>query len=340
MRKKNSGPFLRGLVGIYYCWIDGHLRSLHTKKPKIAEGRYREMLKDWEAGIARASAPWTVRQCLDYYLEHSAGMKPNTHRNREQTFARLCQEAKVGPLAWNSINADHIEAWVKMHDWSASMRRSVINHVVAAFNYCKKRGKITANPLQGIEKPRWQRRKDVMASDDLQAIYAEAKGPFRDSLTVQMGTGARPGELCAARVEHYRDGVITLTEHKEKEFGEDRVIYLTRELAALVERRIAGREEGPIFLNSQGKPWTPDTLYCRFKRLREKLGLGNGVFPYGVRARFTSDAINNGNANPALIAKQLGHTGLEMLMKHYLKEDPEAVRKMLEDAAKKPGSGV
>ena len=65
-------------------------------------------------------------------------------------------------------------------------------------------------------------------------------------------------------------------------------------------------------------------MLCRFKRLREKLGLGKGVFPYGVRARFTSDAINNGNANPALIAKQLGHTGLEMLTKHYSEGRPRS----------------
>ena len=337
MRKKNSGPFLRGHCDVYYCWIDGHLRSLKTRKPKIAEGRYRELLKDWEAGKARAAAPWTVRQCLDYYLEHAAAMKPNTYRNRKQAFDRLCDEAKVGPLPWDSLTSDHVEAWVKMHDWSPSMRRSAINYVAAAFNYCKKRGKIAASPLLGIEKPPWKRRKEVMAAGDLKAVYDASRGPFRDFLTVQIGTGARPGESCAAKVEHYRNGVITLSEHKEDEAGEDRVIYLTGELAALVDRRIGGRGEGHIFLNSRGEPWTPDTLYCRFKRIRKKLGLGKGVFPYGVRTRFASDAINNANANPALIARSMGHVGLTMLLKHYLREDPEAVRRALEEATKKPG---
>jgi integrase len=252
-------------------------------------------------------------------------MKPNSYRNRMQAFDRLCQEASVGQLPWDSITPDHIEAWVRMHDWSPWMRRSMMNYVTSAFAWCQDRGKIPSNPLKGIKKPRWQRRKQVMAPDDLKAVYDAARGPFRDILAVQMGTGARPGELCSARIEHYRKGVIRLPRHKQDESGEDRVIYLTRDLAELVERRIAGREEGHIFLNSQGRPWTPDTLYCRFKRLREKLRLGEGVFPYGVRARFTSDAINNGNANPALIARQLGHTGLEMLLKHYLHEDPEAI---------------
>ena len=44
-------------------------------------------------------------------------MKPNSYRNRKQAFDRLCMEAKVGQLPWDSITADHIEAWVRMHDW-------------------------------------------------------------------------------------------------------------------------------------------------------------------------------------------------------------------------------
>jgi integrase/recombinase XerC len=339
MRKKNSGPFLRGLVGVYYCWIDGHLKSLRTKKPKIAEGRYRELLMDWEAqkNHALKPDPWTVRQCLDYYLEFAKAMKPNSYRNRKQTFDRFCEEAKVGALPWDSLTADHIEAWSKLHGWSPSMRRSSMNYITTAFRHCHDRGKIATNPIKGIQKPRWQRRKAVMASADLEAVFAAAAGPFRDFLAVQIATGARPGELCSARVEHYRAGVITLLDHKEDESGEDRVIYLTASAAAVAERRIAGRAAGHIFLNSRGEPWTSDTLYCRFKRLRRKLGLGEGVFPYGVRTRFASDTINSGNANAALIAKQLGHTDLTMLLKHYLREDPEAVRKALDEATKKPG---
>ena len=105
----------------------------------------------------------------------------------------------------------------------------------------------------------------------------------------------------------------------------------------MVERLIGARSEGPIFVNPRGDNgvWTPDTLYCRFKRLRKKLGLGPGVFPYNLRSKFTSDAINNGNANPALIAKSLGHADLNMLLKHYLREDPDAVRRALEEVTRK-----
>ncbi len=36
------------------------------------------MLKEWQAAAGKPPKPWTVRECLDYYLESAATMKPNT----------------------------------------------------------------------------------------------------------------------------------------------------------------------------------------------------------------------------------------------------------------------
>jgi integrase len=338
-------PFLRGKRGIYYCWVNGHLKSLRTKKPRIAESRHTQLLTDWKEeqkrltdlaqDVTRPKA-WTVRECFDHYLEHAATMKPNTLRNRQQILGRFCNGAEVGKMPTAELTVDHLEAWIRHHsDWSSSMRRSVINYVMAAFNFCVKRRKIDENPIHGISKPRWERRKEVISRDDEQSVYNASTGAFRDILTVLRSCGARPNELCSAKLEHYSTGVITLSEHKVDDSGEVRTIYLTSEAMEVVERLICGRTEGFIFLNSQGRAWKPDTLYCRFKRMRKDLGLGEGVFPYSLRAKFTSDAINNENANPTLIAKSLGHSNLNMLLRHYLKEDPESVRKALEEVVRK-----
>ncbi len=83
MNKANSKPFWRESKQAWYCWIDGHQRSLGPKK-NLAWGRYRELLEKKEAA-ARTTA-LSVRQCFDYYLEHAAGFEPNTLRNRQQTF--------------------------------------------------------------------------------------------------------------------------------------------------------------------------------------------------------------------------------------------------------------
>lgn len=329
---KNTGPFRRAeRGGIYYCWIGGKLRSLRTRKPRIAEGNYRELLKRKEQGRTEV---FTVRQAFDAYL---AGIEnPETLKSRRKTLDRFCREAKVGPLPWHDLTADHLEAWMKRFAWSPNMRRSVINRISAAFNHCRKRrlGGVTDNPVSAVPKPTWRRRKVAMAPDTEQVVYDAARGPFRDILTV-LRLGARPSELCRAKAEDYRAGMIVLEEHKTDDTGEPRIIYLDAEARAVVERLVASRQPGePIFLNGRNQPWKPDTLYCRFKRLRKKLGLGPGVFPYAMRGNFASRAINDGNANPALVAKALGHGDLKMLLKHYLREDPEAVRKMLDELGK------
>jgi len=340
MKAKNSGPFLRGARGGFYCWVEGHLKSLGTKKPRVAEGKYRELLTDWERRKEEAKESLspkflTVRQSLDYYLEHAAGFEPNTLRNREQTFENFCTEAKVGELPHTDLTADHLEAWVKGHtEWSLSTRRSHINAIMAAFNYCWKRKKIAVNPIHGIEKPRWERRKVVISRDDQQTLYEASSSAFRAMLTALRETGARPSELCKARVEDYRDGMIILEEHKEDEHVELRTVHLTPQLRAEVEGLIGARTTGPIWRNSRGEAWVPDTVYCRFKRLRKKLGLKDGVYPYAYRHRFASDAINESDANPAMVARLLGHAGMDTLMKNYFRENPVAAQKALAEIRK------
>lgn len=340
MKAKNSGPFLRGQRGVYYCWVDGHLRSLRTKKPKVAEATYRTMLGEWKAEIARKSEPpaptiLTVRQCFDVYMERAGEFEPNTIRTRKATFDDVC--SSVGDLPYHQMTTDHLTRWMAKHPgWSSSTRRSAINAIMAAFNYCVRRKKIAENPLFGVVKPRWERRGKVISPEDQATLLAVSRGAFRSILVALTETGARPSELCRANVSDYREGIIVLLEHKEDDRVEERIIYLTDAVKAEVERLIGCRTEGPIWRNNYGNRWTPDTIYCRYKRLAKSLGLGEGAFPYSARHRFASDAINRNNANPAVVAKLLGHSDTSILMKHYYRENPEAARRALEEIRRAP----
>lgn len=148
---RNSMPFYRSKRGAYYCWIDGHLKSFGKTK-RLADEKYRQLI----AGKDEASKPkpWTVRECFDHYLDHASTMKPNTHRNQKSILDSFCEEARVAALPFHELTVDQLEAWLRKHpDWSPSWRRSAINYVMAAFNYCVKRKKIEVNPIHGIKKP-------------------------------------------------------------------------------------------------------------------------------------------------------------------------------------------
>ena len=97
-------------------------------------------------------------------------------RNRRQALDRFCVEVKVGKLPYPNLTADHLESWVKRQGWSPSMRRSAINYVTSAFNHCVKRRKISASPIHGVARPRWERRKAVISVADELRVYDASGG--------------------------------------------------------------------------------------------------------------------------------------------------------------------
>src|SRR5262249_5209069 len=114
-----------------------------------------------------------------------------------------------------------------------------------------------------------------------------------------------------------------------------RPIYLTPELADLTRNLIGGRIEGHLLLNRNGEPWTTNTLRLRFSRLRKKLGLSNGVIPYGTRHRFASDAINRQKMDSLIVARLMGHSDARMLQRTYFREGTEAMVEAMRKATGK-----
>lgn len=70
----------------------------------------------------------------------------------------------------------------------------------------------------------------------------------------------------------------------------ERVIFLPDEAMAIIKRNM--RDDGPLFRNTKGRPWTKDSINCRFWRLSKKL-----TFPacaYGIRHSFATDGLKQG----------------------------------------------
>lgn len=118
-------------------------------------------------------------------------------------------------------------------------------------------------------------------------------------------SGCRPSEICGLQVaDCFPDPSIWLVANKTKaQTGvKMRPIYLTPELVETTRKLMVGRTEGHLLLNRFRDPWTPDTIRLRFVRLRKKLGLSEGVVPYGTHHRFTSDAINLGKMDSLVVS--------------------------------------
>jgi site-specific recombinase XerD len=102
---------------------------------------------------------------------------------------------------------------------------------------------------------------------------------------------------------------------------------LTRRLLTRVPRGT------PLFRNEDGKPWTNNAIRCRFRRVRQKLGLGDDIVAYLYRHAVCTDLLESG-AGIAQAAEILGHKDAKMIMRHYskLRERREHLRDQLKKA--------
>ena len=274
-----------------------------------------------------------MKQAIDAYLASATDLKPNSLRLRTSVFETLERETDLPEKPADEITPEDVEAWLATHDWSASYRRSIINFLQTALNLQVRRGRLGRSPLRGMRKPAWGRREHVMSAADQERLIGAASGCFSDVLIALKETGARPSELCDARVENYEDGVIVLDIHKADDSGMPRLLYLSPAAREVVERLIGERTHGLIFRNSRGAAWTADTVFCRFKRLRTKLGLKEGVFPYACRSRFITDALERG-IDPITVSELVGHKDMGMIRKHYARLGKAHLKKAAERATK------
>jgi integrase len=142
-------------------------------------------------------------------------------------------------------------------------------------------------PLFGkLEKPRMGSRERIPTPPETAKLLRKAPDAFVRIYSALRLAGARPGEFCRATIADWDriTGVIVLAQHKTaRKTGKPRRIPIGRKLATILERAIAKRTAGPIFLSPAGKPWTPANLSQMYARLRKKARLPGDLVLYLAR---------------------------------------------------------
>jgi integrase len=105
-----------------------------------------------------------------------------------------------------------------------------------------------------------------------------------------------------------------------------------------VSRELVSRyPQGALFRNRDGNAFSRNSIVCRFRRLRERLPHLTSVTAYCYRHTFTTEALTRG-VGLAQVAELLGHSGTEMVMRHY-QHLAEKVEYMRAAAAQAVGAG-
>jgi integrase len=129
--------------------------------------------------------------------------------------------------------------------------------------------------LASLEKPPQGRREQLVTAEEFEHILAWVKDrEFADLLEVSWDTGARPHELFTveAAFVDLDNARWVFPVRQSKARKAQRVVYLTEKALEITRRLMVKHPQGPLFRNSDGRPWCVSSAKCRFQRLRDELG--------------------------------------------------------------------
>jgi integrase len=167
------------------------------------------------------------------------------------------------------------------------------------------------------------RRERVLTRCELSGLYKVSSRAFRRLLFVQLHTLARPGEirqLTWGQID-WEQRVIVLSKFKGQKRRRDklkaRLIAMPKPVQRLLWNLCRKAQERPdysgdarVFLDTRGKPWTPNGGRCAMRRARERAGLNDGgerVVCYTLRHTAATKAVRQ-NLNLKLVAEMMGHS--------------------------------
>ena len=261
----------------------------------------------------------TVAHVLNAFLKHSQGEhEPATAR----WYADLITPFRDlwGKLRVTQLRKKHVKRWLEAKGYNPTSANRALGAVKRAFNWAVEEEHISKNPIAHVRKPKALTRDRTLTREERELILGSIRDEaFRRFVTALTLTGCRPGEVARVTANCFddKDGVWVLAEHKTaKKTGKPRVIYLPPEAVTLTRELIARHPEGPLFLNSRGKPWSRNAVRIRFTRLRKKFPQLKGVVAYTYRSSFATDALESG-VQDATVAALLGHTNTATLHKFY-----------------------
>jgi len=178
-------------------------------------------------------------------------------------------------------------------------------------------GHIDSSPIAYFEKPPAESRDRVLSTQEFEQLLKHVPvDEFRDLLSVHWETGCRPQESLRveAKFVDLKNSRWVFPIKKSKGKRRPRIVYLNDTALAITKRYMHKWPDGPIFRNTKGRPWTKDSVNCRFERLKNKFG--TRCCMYLFRHSFATKMLESG-LDALTVALLLGHSNPAMLSTTY-----------------------
>lgn len=300
-RKASNRPVERSRMSVDDL-VDEYLKASATEVAETTQGNY----------------AWYLQQWVDFAGDRiAADLKP-------LDLTAWCK-TKSGRT---KIDPETKEI-VSIRDWNAGTRRAAIEIVRRWSRWCVSQGYLARDPLAGAKLPRIKPR-DAAAAGAIDAFLSKITSPaLRDIATVLLDTGARPGEirtLTAGQIDWVASSAVV----RGKMGG--RVISLTERSRTILLAATKRYAEGPLLRTRHGNPWESSTLNREYREICERAGVK--VVPYHARHDLYRRASKAG-VDGVIIAAQLGHKNLRMLVSTYAHVQADQTKEAVEKAQAK-----
>lgn len=258
--------------------------------------------------------------------------------NGYRKIIKAVKKLPLGKIALRDLSPLHIREYITGMDCTAKTARNYLSVLRAALDDAVNDGLIAANPIAGVAVKRILAKTarksdyevDPFTADEKAAIIeSAAEGHHRNLIRFGFFSGLRISELIALEwrdiapdysTAHVCRAVVRKTVKGTKTEAGDRIIELQPEARQALQDQAALSKlmRGRVFLDPKaGAAWETDAQIRRRVWLPAITKAGVRYRnPYQLRHTFASALLSAG-ANPWWVADQLGHRGIEMVMRHY-----------------------
>ncbi len=219
----------------------------------------------------------------------------------------------------------------------ASANRT-LTYLKAALNLAFDQKKVTSDnewgrrvkPFKGADAARIQ----YLTTDEAARLINSCDPEFRPLVHAALETGCRYGELTRLQVQDFnaRNGTIFVQESKT---DKSRHVVLSEDGIALFRQLCAGRPRDQlIFRHDDGSEWKASEQERPMEAARTRAKLA--ITFHGLRHVWATLAIENG-VSLQTVQRNLGHTSLRQVIKHYLHWQQNAMREEINKAGPRYG---
>lgn len=296
-------------LSCWYCWIDGRKQRLSPDE-EDARMLYAEHL----VRHGKVRVP-TVRDIVAIYLGRKQ-IAESTREKKRRILMTLVGD--YGDLDASLLEGTHVVDWMARHYPRANptTAHDRIAEVQAAWRYACRHGLIAVSLVHSVDKPTPSQREHHIPRTEWDRYLGECHNPqLRQIVEFGLFTGARAQEAVILTCDDWAGDRFTLPKSRAKGRRAGRLIMVPERLRPSIERLVAERQRGVVFVNTHGKPWSRNSLNCAMRGLKKRLG-DPALCYTSLRHSFATAAVGAG-VPLEVVSKLMGHSSTKMVYARY-----------------------